>query len=132
MKLFLWIWVLFKKGALHFKGRLCFHFHEKERVPIPRIRYIFDGAIYFTKHTSSSLAATDNTNRRGRVKNIGKVACKGFCNKLQLHKNFISNFNLGNRLIIPFRFRNISPKVLCLGPQIIINLPALKVVLTSL
>jgi hypothetical protein len=30
-----------------------------------------------------------------------------------------TNFNLGNRLIIPFKFRNIFPKVLWLGPQII-------------
>jgi hypothetical protein len=33
---------------------------------------MFDGAIYITMHASSSLAATDNTNRRGRVKNEKK------------------------------------------------------------
>jgi hypothetical protein len=52
--------------------------------------------------------------------NRGLVICKGFCNKM-LRNNFVSNFNLGNRVIITFKFRNTFLKVLWLGAPIIIS-----------
>jgi hypothetical protein len=50
-----------------------------------------------------------------------KWSAKASCDKLRFRNNFIFNFNLGNRLLIPFKLRNIFPKVLWLGSQVIIN-----------
>jgi hypothetical protein len=58
--------------------------------------------------------------RKGRIKSRGKVICKGFCNNLWLCDNIVSDFNLDNRLVITFKFRNILPNVLCLVPEILV------------
>jgi hypothetical protein len=86
---------------------------------------------------TSELRSDRSIIRVGRVKNRGKVVCKGFCNKLRLRNNFVANCSLDN-IFIPFKFRNIFSKVLWLGPEIIISsfiqskLTALIVVLASL
>jgi hypothetical protein len=49
-----------------------------------------------------------------RVKNTAKVVYKGY-DKLHLHDNFVSNFNLCNRLIIPFKFKRYISKSALVG-----------------
>jgi hypothetical protein len=49
------------------------------------------------------------------------VIYKGFCSKFRLRDNIVSDFNLSDRLVIPFKFRNIFPKVPWLGPKILAN-----------
>jgi hypothetical protein len=44
---------------------------------------------------------------------------KASSNKTRQCTNFVSNFNLGNRLIIPFKFGTLSPKMLGMNSQII-------------
>jgi hypothetical protein len=59
--------------------------------------------------------------RRGRIGNSTDVVCKRLCCKFRLHNVTIFFFNLGNSLITPFKFRQIFPRVLWLGLQIIIS-----------